>query len=56
MISKEPMGTNGFGYDPLFYVPEKDKSMAELSSQEKNKISHRAKAIQELKKHLNEWL
>lgn len=55
-ILEEPRGENGFGYDPLFYVPEKDKSMAELTSDEKNKISHRAKAIQELKKHLNEWL
>lgn len=55
-ILEEPRGENGFGYDPLFYVPEKDKTMAELSSSEKNKMSHRAKAIQELEKHLDEWL
>lgn len=55
-ILEEPRGENGFGYDPLFYVAEKDKSMAELSSAEKNTMSHRAKAIQELEKHLDEWL
>lgn len=55
-ILEEARGEQGFGYDPLFYVPEKEKSMAELSSAEKNKISHRAKAIQQLEKHLDEWL
>ena len=52
----EPKGTNGFGYDPLFYVPELDKSMGELTSEEKNKMSHRAKAIEQLKEHLPQWL
>ncbi len=55
-ILKEPRGENGFGYDPLFYIPEKEKTMAELTSEEKNKISHRAKAIQQLEAHLDEWL
>ncbi len=55
-ILEEPRGENGFGYDPLFYVPEKGKTMAELPSEEKNKISHRAQAIQELKDHLEGWL
>lgn len=41
-------GTNGFGYDPIFYVPEKDCSSAQLSSQEKNRISHRGKALRQL--------
>lgn len=41
-------GTNGFGYDPLFYVPEKQKTMAEMTMDEKNTISHRGKAIQQL--------
>lgn len=39
-------GTNGFGYDPLFYIPSLGKTMAELSIEEKNKISHRGHALQ----------
>lgn len=42
------VGHNGFGYDPLFYVPEKGKTMAELSMDEKNEISHRGKALKKL--------
>lgn len=49
-------GDNGFGYDPLFYLPALDKTMAELTSEEKNEMSHRARAIEKLKKHLDEWL
>jgi XTP/dITP diphosphohydrolase len=45
-ILKERRGTNGFGYDPIFYVFEKKLAMAELSSDEKNSISHRAKALE----------
>lgn len=55
-ILEEPRGSNGFGYDPLFYVPALKKSMAELTNEEKNEISHRANAIKQLEKHLNEWL
>lgn len=55
-ILDEPRGTHGFGYDPLFYVPEKKKSMAELPSSEKNEISHRAKAIKQLEEHISSWL
>jgi len=47
-ILNERRGINGFGYDPVFFVPELGKSMAELPSEEKNRISHRANAIQEL--------
>lgn len=47
-ILKERRGSNGFGYDPVFYVPEKGLAMAELSSDEKNKISHRANALKKL--------
>ncbi|MEH7083413.1 XTP/dITP diphosphatase [Neobacillus drentensis] len=47
-ILEERRGTNGFGYDPVFYVPEKGLAMAELSSEEKNKISHRANALKKL--------
>ncbi|ULT55877.1 XTP/dITP diphosphatase [Neobacillus drentensis] len=47
-ILEERRGTNGFGYDPVFYVPEKGLSMAELSSEEKNQLSHRASALKKL--------
>lgn len=48
VIAEEPRGTNGFGYDPVFYLPQQGKSMAELSPEEKNQISHRAMAMQNL--------
>lgn len=47
-ILEERRGTNGFGYDPIFFVPEKGVAMAELTSDEKNKISHRANALKKL--------
>jgi XTP/dITP diphosphohydrolase len=47
-ILEERRGTNGFGYDPVFYVPEKRQSMAELSAAEKNQLSHRANALKKL--------
>ena len=52
MILSEKRGTNGFGYDPIFYVPEKGKTMAEMTPEEKNSISHRGKAIQMLKEQI----
>jgi XTP/dITP diphosphohydrolase len=45
MIISEERGTRGFGYDPIFFIPEFNKTMAELESSVKNTISHRAKAI-----------
>jgi len=53
-ILKSPRGENGFGYDPLFYVEKKGKTMAELSSEIKNKISHRANALEKMKKIIKE--
>ena len=44
-LTREPAGENGFGYDPIFYYPPMGKTTAELSSEEKNKISHRANAL-----------
>ena len=48
-IAREPKGTNGFGYDPIFYLPEIGKTMAELTPEEKNAISHRGKALRAAK-------
>ena len=47
-ITFEPQGEQGFGYDPIFYLPELDKTMAELSPDVKNRISHRGKAAQKV--------
>ena len=51
-IGTERKGTNGFGYDPLFVLPERGCTTAELSPEEKNAISHRANALHELVKQL----
>lgn len=44
-ITKKPKGTSGFGYDPVFFYPQYGKTFAELSSEEKNRVSHRGKAL-----------
>lgn len=51
-IIGQPRGSKGFGYDPLFYVPELGRTFAELDTEEKNRISHRAQATRKLV----EWL
>ncbi|OBW59764.1 non-canonical purine NTP pyrophosphatase [Solibacillus silvestris] len=56
MIAYEKKGTNGFGYDPIFYVPALEKHMAELSAEEKGAISHRGNAIRKLALQLAEFL
>lgn len=48
MIALEPHGKTGFGYDPIFFLPELGRTMAELSPAEKNRISHRGKAARKL--------
>ncbi len=45
IIANEPRGSGGFGYDPLFFLPERNRTMAELSADEKNRISHRSRAL-----------
>ncbi len=51
-ILETPRGSNGFGYDPVFLVPEKSRSCAELSSVEKNRLSHRGQALRKLVEQL----
>ncbi len=53
-IGYEIKGENGFGYDPIFYLPEYGKTSAEISGEEKNKISHRGKALMAMKKVIAE--
>ena len=48
MIAREPSGQGGFGYDPIFYLPEQRKSAAEMSKVEKSALSHRGQALQQL--------
>lgn len=51
-IAYEPAGENGFGYDPIFYVPEFGKTTAQLAPEEKNKVSHRGRALEMIKEVL----
>ncbi len=53
-IAFEPRGAGGFGYDPIFYYPPLLKTMAEMSTEEKNPVSHRGKAMAGLRRHLDE--
>lgn len=55
-ITEEEKGKDGFGYDPLFYIEEYNKTFAEMSSDDKNKISHRANALKKLKEEAKRQL
>lgn len=55
-IAFAPMGEGGFGYDPVFFLPEKKKTFAQLTAEEKNAISHRGKALEAFKIKLQEYL
>jgi XTP/dITP diphosphohydrolase len=54
MIQLEPAGEGGFGYDPYFFLPDRGCTSAQLSASEKNRLSHRGAALEELKRKLNE--
>ena len=56
VVAQGPSGEGGFGYDPIFWLPEQGKSMAELTAEEKNKISHRGNALRVFKKELEKKL
>ena len=53
-IISAPRGKNGFGYDPIFYMPQYGKTMAEMTAGEKNAVSHRGKALKELAQKLKQ--
>ena len=54
-IGYEEKGSHGFGYDPIFYVPEFGKTTAELTEEEKNRVSHRGKALRLMKEELKHY-
>lgn len=56
IIGYEEKGENGFGYDPIFYLPEFQCYSAELSPEQKNKISHRGKALEQMKEQIKKML
>jgi len=56
LINDEPIGKNGFGYDPIFFVPHLNKTVAQLTREEKNAISHRGNAIRKLRPLLAQLL
>jgi XTP/dITP diphosphohydrolase len=56
VIELAPRGSNGFGYDPLFYVLDENATLAELPNERKNQISHRARAVQAAREVLDRWV
>jgi XTP/dITP diphosphohydrolase len=52
LITTAPAGSNGFGYDPYFYLPDRGCTAAELSPEQKNKISHRGQALRAMRRHI----
>lgn len=52
LIAYEPAGDNGFGYDPILFIPQYEKTCAQLTMEQKNKISHRGKALRAMKEQL----
>ena len=56
LITERPIGSNGFGYDPIFFYPPLNKTFAELTREEKSRVSHRGKAFAELKDEFDKIL
>ena len=56
VIGYAPQGENGFGYDPIFFLPEKKKTFAQLTGEENNAISHRGQALEKFKEELEKYL
>ena len=56
LITDKPQGHNGFGYDPIFYYPPLKKTFAELSREEKNRVSHRGKCLRQLRDEFDKVL
>ena len=56
IIAYAPQGEDGFGYDPVFFVPEKRKTFAQMTGEEKNAISHRGRALEKFKVELERYL
>ena len=54
-ILPKPRGEGGFGYDPVFYLPELGSTMAEISLETKNRVSHRGKALRKMRRRLKDW-
>jgi XTP/dITP diphosphohydrolase len=54
VISREQKGTHGFAFDPIFYLPQYSKTVAEISAEEKNKISHRGQAMRKMLRRIKE--
>lgn len=56
LITEKPAGVSGFGYDPVFYYPPAGKTFAEMTAEEKNRVSHRGRALEEFKNEFDKVL
>jgi XTP/dITP diphosphohydrolase len=56
VLTREPLGENGFGYDPIFYFPPLNKTFAQLTREEKSRVSHRGKALREVRDEFDKVL
>jgi len=55
LIPRQPLGSEGFGYDPLFFVPAAGKTFAQMGLEEKNRLSHRGEALRRMRVLLTRW-
>ena len=56
VLTRDPLGKNGFGYDPIFYFPPLKKTFAQLTREEKSRVSHRGKALKEVREEFDKVL